>query len=91
MRGVRSFSRVPLKWSEMNLLSNKTLDQCIAKCPGFSYTIVESSSDVEKPVSILLEGMIIESKNEAATKELLNMFRFTDWESSTVTLVDTKE
>jgi len=35
--------------------------------------------------------MIIESKNEAATKELLNMFRFTDWESSTVTLVDTKE
>ncbi len=59
-----------------------TLDQCIAEYPGFSYTIVESSSDVEKLEEVLMEGTIIESKNEAAMKELLDKFRFTEWEKN---------
>lgn len=61
---------------------NKTLDKCIATYPGFSYTIIESNSDVEKLEQVLLEGTIIESKDEAATKELLDVFRWTEWEKN---------
>lgn len=60
----------------------KTLDECFTEFPGFNYTIVESSSDVEKLENILLEGTIIESKDEAATRELLDVFRWTEWEKN---------
>jgi hypothetical protein len=60
----------------------KMLDQCTAGYPGFSYTIVESSADVEKLKGVLLEGTIIESKDEAATKELLDVFRWTEWQKN---------
>lgn len=60
----------------------KALDECMAAYPGFSYTIVESSAEVEKLENLLLEGTIIESQDEAATKELLEVFRFTEWEKN---------
>jgi hypothetical protein len=69
-------------YSEGDIDLRKTLDACIAEYPGFNYTIIESSSDVEKLESILLEGTIIESKDEAATKELLDVFRWTEWEKN---------
>lgn len=68
---------------EENIDLRKTLDECIAEYPGFHYTIIESSSDVEKLEGVLLEGTIIESKDEAATKELLDVFRFTEWQKNT--------
>ena len=60
----------------------KTLDRCIAEYPGFSYEIIETDTDVEKLKGLLLEGTIIESKDEAATKELLDVFRWTEWEKN---------
>jgi len=60
----------------------KTLDESISVYPGIKYTIIESSSDVEKLESVLLEATIIESKDEAAAKELLNVFRWTEWEKN---------
>ena len=60
----------------------KTLDECIAEFPGFNYTIVESGPDVEKLEGFLLEGTIIESKDEAAAKELLDVFRWTEWQKN---------
>lgn len=60
----------------------KTLEQCIAAYPGFSYIILESDTDVEKIKGMLLEGTVVESKDEAATKELLNVFRWTEWEKN---------
>lgn len=68
--------------SDKNADFEKTLDQCIAEYPGFSYTIIESGTDVEKIKGQLLEGTIVESKDEAATKELLNVFRWTEWEKN---------
>jgi len=68
--------------SDENTDLRKTLDQCIAEYSGFSYTIVESSSDVEKLEGVLLEGTTIESKDEAAAKELLDVFRWTEWEKN---------
>lgn len=62
-------------------LKNK-LDQTISEYPGFSYTIIESSSEVEKLEGMLLEGTTIESKDKAATKELLDVFRFTEWDKN---------
>lgn len=60
----------------------KTLDQSISEYPGFSYTIIETADDVEKLKGLLLEGTIIESKDESATKELLDVFRWTEWEKN---------
>ena len=59
------------------------LDGIIAEFPGFSYTIIETLPDVERLKSLLLEGTIAESKDEAATKELLDVFRWTEWEKNT--------
>ena len=60
----------------------KTLDQCVAAYPGFSYTILASDTDVEKMKGLLLEGTVVESKDEAATKELLHVFRWTEWDKN---------
>lgn len=60
----------------------KTLDRCIAEYPSFSYEIIETDTDVEKLKGMLLEGTIIESKDETATKELLDVFRWTEWEKN---------
>lgn len=60
----------------------KTLSQCLNEYPSFSYTIIDSSADVKKLESILLEGTIIESKDAGAVKELLNVFRWTEWEKN---------
>lgn len=67
---------------EENTDLKKTLDECVVEYPGFSYTIVEASSEVEKLESLLLEGTSIESKDEEATKELLDAFRFTEWQKN---------
>lgn len=69
-------------YSEREIDLRKTLNECIAEYPGFNYTIVESSSDVEKFKAILLEGSVIESKDEAATIELLDVFRWTEWQKN---------
>lgn len=68
--------------SDRNRDLKKTLDQYTAEYPGFSYTIIELSDDVEKLESVLLEGTTIESKDEKATKELLDVFRFTEWKKN---------
>lgn len=60
----------------------RSLDGIIAEFPGFSYTIIASPPEVERLQGILLEGTIIESKDEAATKELLDVFRWTEWEKN---------
>lgn len=65
-----------------NTSLKKTLNQCIAEYPGFSYAIIESDDDVVKLEEVLMEGTIIESKDEEAMKELLDVFRFTEWEKS---------
>ncbi len=77
-----SSSTYDAAYSEGDIDLRKTLDECIAEYPGFNYTIVESSSDVEKLENVLLEGTIIESRDEAATKELLDVFRWTEWEKN---------
>lgn len=74
-----SSSTYDVDYSEGDIDLRKTLDECIAEYPGFDYTIVESISDVEKLEGILLAATIIESKDEAATKELLEVFRWTEW------------
>ena len=61
---------------------NKTLNQCITEFSGVSYTVIESSLEVEKLKKELLAGTIIESRDEAATRELLDIFRFTEWEKN---------
>lgn len=58
------------------------LDQVFTDYPGFSYLIVDSNQEVEKLEGLLLEGTVIESQDEAATKELLNVFRFTEWQKN---------
>lgn len=68
--------------SDKNVDFKVALDQCISEYPDFSYTIVESIADIEKLKGMLLEGTIIESKDEAATKELLDVFRWTEWEKN---------
>lgn len=60
----------------------KTLDECVAEYPGIKYTIIDSSSDVEQLENVLLQATIIESKDEAAAKELLDVFRWTEWEKN---------
>jgi len=60
----------------------KTLDQVVSKYPGFSYSIIETQLDLEKLEVVLLKGTTIESEDEAATKELLNVFRFTEWQKN---------
>jgi len=60
----------------------KTLNQCISEYPGFSYSIIESDADIEKIKGLLLDGTIVESKDEAATKELLDVFRWTEWQKN---------
>lgn len=69
-------------YSEGKSQLKKTLDECMAEYPGFNYTIVELSSDVEELEGVLLQGTIIESKDKAATKELLDMFQWTEWEKN---------
>lgn len=59
-----------------------TIDACIRKYDKFSYTIVDSEKEVEKLQEYLLEGTVIESKHEAATRELLDVFRWTEWEKN---------
>jgi hypothetical protein len=60
----------------------KTLDQVVSKYPGFSYSIIETQLEVEKLEAVLSQGTTIESEDEAATKELLNVFRFTEWQKN---------
>jgi len=59
-----------------------TIDECISDYPGFKYTLVDTESDVEKLEGMLLEGTIIESKDKKATQELLNVFRWTEWDKN---------
>lgn len=68
--------------SDKNTELEKALDQCISDYPGFSYTILESSSEIDKLKGMLLEGTIVESKDEAAAKELLDVFRWTEWQKN---------
>lgn len=79
---VVSRSTYDAVYSEKYISLTKTLDASISEYPGIKYTIIESSSDVEKLESVLLEATIIESKDEAATKELLDVFRWTEWEKN---------
>ena len=58
------------------------LNKCIAEYPGFSYNLIDSKAEVEKLESYLLEGTIIESRDEGVMKELLNVFRWTEWEKN---------
>ena len=60
----------------------KTLDDCIAEFPGFKYSIIETNPEVDKLENLLLEATVIESKDEAATKELLDVFRWTEWQKN---------
>lgn len=60
----------------------KALDKCISDFPGFSLSLVSSEVEVKKLKDILLEATIIESRDEAATKELLDVFRWTEWEQN---------
>jgi hypothetical protein len=60
----------------------KTLDQCMSEYAGFSYTIIEGNEDVKKLENILLEGTVIESQDEGVMNELLNVFRWTEWEKN---------
>jgi len=60
----------------------KTLNVVVSKYPGFSYSIIETQFEVKKLEATLLQGTIIESEDEAATKELLNVFRFTEWQKN---------
>lgn len=77
-----SSSTYDAAYSEGDIDLSITLDECMTAYPGFDYTIVESISDVEKLENMLLEGTVIESKDEAATKELLEVFRWTEWEKN---------
>ncbi len=70
------------EYSEGDYDLRKTLDEVFAEHPGFNYTMIESNADVEKLEGVLLEGTSIESKDEAATKELLDVFRWTEWEKN---------
>lgn len=79
---VTSSATYDAVYSKRDTDLRKTLDECIAEYPGFNYTIVESNSDVEKLESVLMEGTIIESKDEEATKELIDVFRWTEWEKN---------
>jgi len=58
------------------------LDEMISEYPGFSYTLVETNSDLEKLEGMLLEGTIIESRDKEATQELLDVFRWTEWDKN---------
>lgn len=60
----------------------KEIDRCISEFPGFSYTLVDSGAEIEKLKDILLEATVIESGDEAAVKELLDVFRWTEWEQN---------
>lgn len=78
---ISSFTYSSLKDKEASDIK-KTLDQCLFEYPGFSYTIIESNTDVEKLEKILLEGTIIESKDEGVMNELLDVFRWTEWDKN---------
>ena len=58
------------------------LDNIFKKYPNFSYRIIEENSEVVKLENILLKATEIESKDEEAVKELLNVFRFTEWQKN---------
>jgi len=45
---------------------------------GFSYVYIDSESDMKELQAMLMQGTIIESNNEAAVKELLSVFRWTE-------------
>lgn len=59
-----------------------TIDECITDYPGFTYTLVDTESEVEALEGMLLEGTIIESKDKEATRELLDFFRWTEWDKN---------
>jgi len=59
-----------------------TVKSTLQAFPTFTYELVEQVAEVEALEALLLEGTTIESYDEAATKELLNVFRFTEWEKN---------
>ncbi len=61
---------------------NLILDNIFEKYPKFSYEIIEENNEVDKLENILLKATIIESQDEEAVKELLNVFRFTEWQKN---------
>lgn len=79
---VKSSSTYDAGYSKKYTNLTKTLAECISEYPGLKYTILESSADLEKLESALLEATIIESKDEDAAKELLDVFRWTEWEKN---------
>lgn len=68
--------------STNNIELNKILMEHTDQFQGLLYTIIDSEDEVLKLQKYLLEGTKIESQDEAATKELLNVFRFTEWEKN---------
>lgn len=60
----------------------KTLEACIQEYDKFSYVMIDTAEEVEKLQEYLLQGTVIESRHEAATKELLDVFRWTEWEKN---------
>jgi hypothetical protein len=79
---VVSSSTYTVNDSKVEIDIEKIVEECISDYPDFSYSFLESSDDVEKLQKILLEGTIIESRNEEATKELLDVFRWTEREKN---------
>lgn len=65
-----------------NVDLKSTLDAYIREYGEFSYTMIDAAEEVEKLQQYLLQGTVIESQHEAATKELLDVFRWTEWEKN---------
>ena len=58
------------------------LKSCFEQEPRLSYVMVDKADDAGKLKELLTEGVKVESANEAATKELLSVFRFLEREKS---------
>ena len=57
---------------------NEVIENAMSSYKDFSYTFISDGDEFDKLQSMLMEGTIIESRDEAAAEELLDVFRWTE-------------
>ena len=77
-----SSSTVDVSNEAIDVDLDNVLSDTISNYDGFAYEYINSKEEMESIQKILLQGTVIESKDKAAMEELLEIFRWTEWEKN---------
>ena len=61
---------------------DKLLIDIMSEYDGFSYQYINAEADIKKIQGLLLQGTIAEARDSEATQELLDVFRWTEWQKN---------